>query len=1386
MDRDNAEASEQQQAEAHRSAVDDSAGAEADQADDLYANYVPQKVTEGIPHPDPVVETASLAEVVPPDFTYKHGLQKQVSEGSISSLQLESVIYAFEKFENAPRLANGDRQGYFIGDGAGVGKGRQIAAIIAEYMRIVGPSGRVLWTSTSTDLKWDAQRDLEDLGLNIRLYPEGTSVLPKASLRLSANGIGNGVLFVTYSLLVSSDGIASSRREQIVEWLMGNETHEEAGPLIVLDESHKSKHLVPKNGKPTKTALAVVALQNALPSARILYVSATGASEPENLGYMVRLDMMRGFSDFPDFLDTIKRAGFGAMEMFSMGLKALGAYVNRTLSYDGAEFEVADVNIPPDLEVMYDRAAGFWQLLFRTMKSAKAAGANVPKHSWAKFWSEHMRFFRQMLIAAKIPELAAIAQKAVEEDNMAVVVGLQSTGEAAMTRQQEELGSEQDEFVSPPKKILMELIENTFPVYAQSMESYELQALEFKVRECRNAYRDLPNAAAAGRARATRARQAAEENDEDDGLEVLAAKTFDEVEADKLAKAKLTGAFLDLDDHVDQEEINRMDKETKKVKKEAAKKEAAVLKKIEQDQYDARRKQKEETRRKLQQQAELERKKELEEEKASWDGEPCQICKIDTGDEMICDGCEKPYHKGCLTPPLEEVPEGDWFCAECQQNGRTSPGNKSAGTASPSIVAATDVEDELEDEDEGDFKTPAKGRAQKRKAAGKGVVDLSDSEDDYQASASESESDDDEDDDSDSDLEFDWRQEKAVADKKGKGKAAAPKFKRAKTASPKDDSDSDMEMLAAPPPVRVKAEGEKKPAIVKPKPPTRRKKAVDIPESDDEEIDDAGAGDDQYYHNARLERVQRLLKQIVELLELPPNPLDDLKARLGGPDAVAEMTGRASHQVRTEDGSVVIENRNKHCALKMLNINEKNAFMAGEKLYAIISEAASTGISLQADKRVENTRRRLHVTLELPWSAEKAIQQFGRTHRSNQASAPVYRIMVTNCGGEKRFASAAAKRLQSLGALLKGDRRALGAGVDLKNFDIDNKYGKDALAKVYAVITDGVLPMPTTTMPTLPSGEDFRTHAKNLLQAVGLLEDSRYGNRVKPALLRKVDKFLNRLLGMALQDQEVLFNFFSDTFDAVVRQEKSKGQFDDGIVSVSAESTKVVDTTILHKDPGSGALTKLVALELDRGVSWEAAEAKFQTYLQSDYAVDTPKNSYYIGDWSSNIGGTGHPFVILAMEQRKEYRRQCKYYRIIRPHNNCAPAITEGDLVKYKKVSKERAEKHWKFWYAHCLQGCLHGLGCVRKSRGEFCNYGTRLEQIHVLTGAVLPIWKDYNDVVLRTHHATDYKVRLVRAQVDSGERIVGLSANDREVDRLMEHLTEKGELYDNVLGGLQ
>lgn len=78
---------------------------------------------------------------------------------------------------------------------------------------------------------------------------------------------------------------------QIVIYLGGRCGEDFDGPII-FDECHRAKNLCPTgSSKPTKTGLTVLELQNKLPKARVVYASATGASEPRNMAYMVRLGM---------------------------------------------------------------------------------------------------------------------------------------------------------------------------------------------------------------------------------------------------------------------------------------------------------------------------------------------------------------------------------------------------------------------------------------------------------------------------------------------------------------------------------------------------------------------------------------------------------------------------------------------------------------------------------------------------------------------------------------------------------------------------------------------------------------------------------------------------------------------------------------------------------------------------------------------------------------------------------------------------------------------------------------------------------------------------------------------------------------------------------------
>src|SRR3546814_6915917 len=100
--------------------------------------------------------------------------------------------------------------GYFLGDGTGAGKGRQVASVILD--RWVRGERRHIWISKNEALLEDARRDWSALGgLPIDVQPLG-----QWKLGIPV-GMREGILFVTYPTLRSGRSDATRSEEHTSE-----------------------------------------------------------------------------------------------------------------------------------------------------------------------------------------------------------------------------------------------------------------------------------------------------------------------------------------------------------------------------------------------------------------------------------------------------------------------------------------------------------------------------------------------------------------------------------------------------------------------------------------------------------------------------------------------------------------------------------------------------------------------------------------------------------------------------------------------------------------------------------------------------------------------------------------------------------------------------------------------------------------------------------------------------------------------------------------------------------------------------------------------------------------------------------------------------------------
>src|SRR3546814_13662082 len=113
--------------------------------------------------------------------------------------------------------------------------------------------------------------------------------------------------------------------------------------VIVFDEAHAMANAAGGEGsrgkvKGSEQGIAGVRIQNLLPRARVLYASATGASDVNNLAYATRLGLWgpeTAFANREAFVADIRDGAIATMELVARDLNSLDLYAARALSFAG-------------------------------------------------------------------------------------------------------------------------------------------------------------------------------------------------------------------------------------------------------------------------------------------------------------------------------------------------------------------------------------------------------------------------------------------------------------------------------------------------------------------------------------------------------------------------------------------------------------------------------------------------------------------------------------------------------------------------------------------------------------------------------------------------------------------------------------------------------------------------------------------------------------------------------------------------------------------------------------------------------------------------------------------------------------------------------------------
>jgi hypothetical protein len=408
------------------------------------------------------------------------------------------------------------------------------------------------------------------------------------------------------------------------------------------------------------------------------------------------------------------------------------------------------------------------------------------------------------------------------------------------------------------------------------------------------------------------------------------------------------------------------------------------------------------------------------------------------------------------------------------------------------------------------------------------------------------------------------------------------------------------------------------------------------------------------------EALERRDRMIEHLASLPPvqGALDQILHRFGT-ETVAEVTGRSRRIVRRGD-RLCVESRPGSA-----NFAETAAFMDDDKRILVFSDAGGTGRSYHADLGCKNQRQRVHNLLEPGWRADAAIQGLGRSNRTNQKQPPIFRPVATDVKGEKRFLSTIARRLDTLGAITRGQRQTGGQGLFRADDNLESAYAKAALRQFYQLLHGGRVEGCSLTKFQDATGLDL------------LDEDVSVREELPP-----ITQFLNRVLALWIDLQNTLFATFESLLEARIESALAAGTYDIGVETLTAESFRVAERRTVHTHEATGAETRCYrVLSKDRNHPLPLAEAietarstgcRLLINTQSDRAAVQAPASSLMHDDGRIEARTRHP----ADGARDRHARRIRPLALARSHARTLCAAVGGGMRRRPGILRERIPHH--------------------------------------------------------------------------------------------------------------